>query len=40
MGNRWRQNPNIKPNDQWTNVLQEDMPPIFDPRLCELSCYW
>lgn len=40
MGNRWRHNPNIKTNDQWTNVLQEDKPPIFDPRLCELSCYW
>lgn len=40
MGNRWRQNKNIKPNDQWTNVLKQDKPATFDPRLCELGCYW
>ena len=40
MGNRWRQNPNIKPNDEWTDVLHEDKPPKLDPHLCELSCYW
>lgn len=40
MGNRWRQNTNIIQNDEWTNVLNEDKPPIFDESLCESSCYW
>lgn len=42
LGNRWRNNSNIIPmiNDNWTNVVESDKPPVLKDKLCENQCYW